>query len=74
MTAKDQPMPHPDTRPRLNREWHATHRLGPKASLEERIDWHMLHAENCGCRPMPAAIREELEARGWTDPTPRSLR
>ena len=59
---------------KLNREWHLQHKLARNASLEERINWHMLHAENCQCREMPESIRRELEARGWTAPTPRSLR
>ena len=59
---------------KLNSEWHLTHKLPRNATLEERLDWHALHAENCHCREMPESIRRELEARGWTDPTPRSLR
>lgn len=59
---------------RLNREWHLLHKMPPNPTLEERIDWHIQHAEHCGCREMPESIRRELEARGWTDPTPRSLR
>ncbi|MGN6486789.1 MAG: hypothetical protein ACTHLT_03065 [Devosia sp.] len=59
---------------KLNREWHLAHKLPRNASLEERLNWHMLHAENCQCREMPDTIRRELEARGWTTPTPRSLK
>ena len=59
---------------KLNREWHLAHKLPRNASLEERLNWHMLHAENCRCREMPDTIRRELEARGWTTPTPRSLK
>lgn len=59
---------------KLNREWHLTHKLPRNASLEERLNWHMLHAENCRCREMPESIRRELEARGWTAPTLRSLK
>lgn len=59
---------------KLNREWHLTHKLPRNATLEQRLDWHAQHAEQCGCREMPASIRQELEARGWTSPTPRSLR
>lgn len=58
----------------MNKEWHDAHKLPRNATLEERINWHMLHAENCGCREMPDGIRRELEARGWDAPTQRSLR
>ena len=53
---------------KLNRQWHSDHRLARDATLEERLDWHREHAEHCGCREMPASIRQELEARGWTSP------
>ncbi|WP_395813600.1 hypothetical protein [Devosia sp.] len=58
----------------LNREWHLLHRLPGTAKLEERLDWHLAHAANCGCREMPESIRKELEARGLVAVTPRSLR
>ena len=59
---------------KINAAWHLAHKLPRNASLEQRIDWHMMHAENCGCREMPETIRRELEARGWTMPTLRSLK
>lgn len=59
---------------KLNREWHLQHKLPRNATLQERLDWHALHAANCHCRDMPVSIRRELEARGWTDPSPRSLK
>lgn len=58
----------------LNREWHLMHKLDRKASLEERLTWHLKHAANCSCREMPLSIRRELEARGLSVPTPRSLK
>jgi hypothetical protein len=58
----------------INREWHALHKLARNASMEERLHWHLQHAANCGCRDMPDTIRRELEARGLSVPTPRSLK
>ena len=58
----------------INREWHQTHRMPRNAKLEERLDWHLAHAANCGCREMPPTIRRELENRGLVQPTPESLR
>lgn len=58
----------------INREWHATHKLPTNATLEERLNWHIMHAANCGCREMPSTIRRELEARGLSVPSPRSLK
>jgi len=48
----------------LNRAWHETHRLGTKATLGERIAWHLEHAKECGCREMPESIKTALSARG----------
>lgn len=58
----------------VNREWHLTHKLGRKASLEERLAWHVQHVANCDCRQMPPSIRRELEARGLNTPTLRNLK
>ncbi|RYE43910.1 MAG: hypothetical protein EOP21_07430 [Hyphomicrobiales bacterium] len=59
---------------KINRQWHEAHKLPRNASMEERLNWHVMHAENCGCREMPDSIRRELEARGWTGPSVRSLK
>lgn len=59
---------------KINREWHETHKLARNATLEQRIDWHLSHAANCGCRDIPPTIRRELENRGLTVPTPASLK
>lgn len=59
---------------KLNREWHEAHKMPRNATLEQRLDWHLMHAANCQCREMPPGIRRELEARGLSIPTPRSLR
>jgi hypothetical protein len=59
---------------KINREWHLAHKLPRNASLEEKLEWHAAHAINCGCREMPQSIRKELELRGLSGPTPRSLR
>lgn len=59
---------------RLNREWHLAHRLGRDASMEERIAWHIEHAANCLCRPIPAKVLVEMDRRGLLVPTPQSLR
>ncbi|HTN63429.1 MAG TPA: hypothetical protein VL147_18065 [Devosia sp.] len=58
----------------INREWHATHKLPKTATVDERLDWHLLHAANCGCRDMPPSIKRELDQRGLMVPTPRSLK
>lgn len=58
----------------INSKWHAAHKLPRKATLDERIEWHIKHAVECACRPMPASILAELDRRGLGAPTARSLR
>ncbi|MGO9558748.1 MAG: hypothetical protein ACLPQS_17450 [Acidimicrobiales bacterium] len=48
----------------LNRQWHAEHRLGSGASLDDRVRWHLEHAKVCGCRPIPDLVLAEIHRRG----------
>jgi hypothetical protein len=48
---------------KLNREWHVSHRMPQRATLEQRIDWHLEHQRHCGCRGIPERIREAIERR-----------
>jgi hypothetical protein len=45
----------------LNKEWHRTNRMPPKATREQRIKWHAAHAAACGCRAIPESIRPDVE-------------
>jgi hypothetical protein len=35
-----------------------------KATLEERVQWHVEHQTKCGCREIPESIRVQLKKRG----------
>ncbi len=48
---------------KLNKEWHLTHRMPKNPTMEQRIAWHIDHAKNCACRPIPEKLREEMERR-----------
>jgi catechol 2,3-dioxygenase-like lactoylglutathione lyase family enzyme len=48
---------------KLNARWHAEHRMPAGASLEQRIEWHTVHARQGGCRDMPPRIRAEIARR-----------
>jgi hypothetical protein len=48
---------------KLNRDWHKENRMPPKATLEQRLKWHIEHSKNCACRPIPQKIVEELKER-----------
>ena len=40
----------------INRRWHEQHRMPKNPTARQRIDWHMAHAANCSCRPIPAGV------------------
>jgi len=44
-----------------NTAWHEAHPLAHKPSLAQRVAWHQLHAEQCGCQPIPPAIMIEID-------------
>jgi hypothetical protein len=47
----------------MNKEWHKANKLSPKALLDERIRWHLAHAKQCGCRPIPQSILAVIKKR-----------
>jgi hypothetical protein len=49
---------------KLNATWHKANRMPAKASLDQRIAWHLAHAKACSCRSLPAGILVELKRRG----------
>ena len=50
--------------PRLNAESHKVHRMPRNATLDQRIEWCIEHAQACDCRPMPPSIAEAARRRG----------
>lgn len=52
----------------INKAWHEAHNLPRTAPFEQRLEWHLWHSLNCGCREMPHRIRKELEARSLLGP------
>ena len=54
----------------INKDWHLSHPMPPKPTLDDRIAWHIAHAANCDCRrDLPESIRKAIEARGLVVPT-----
>ena len=47
----------------MNKEWHKANKLPQKASVEDRIRWHLAHAGKCGCRPVPKSLVAEIKKR-----------
>jgi hypothetical protein len=48
----------------LNAQWHDTHPMPAKATMDQRIAWHLAHRKACGCRPIPAGVVTEMTRRG----------
>jgi hypothetical protein len=48
----------------INKDWHLAHPMPPKATLDQRVAWHLEHARRCSCRGIPAGILAELKRRG----------
>jgi hypothetical protein len=48
---------------KFNKEWHLAHRMPKKATLQQRIDWHVEHQKNCSCRPIPQKILDKINAK-----------
>jgi hypothetical protein len=49
---------------KTNRQWHEEHHMPTNASVEQRLQWHLLHAKNCACRPIPQSILALMQSRG----------
>jgi hypothetical protein len=58
----------------MNARWHATHPMPRNASLDDRVTWHLAHADHCACRGIPATVAAELRRRERAVPvrSPRS--
>jgi hypothetical protein len=48
----------------MNPEWHKQHKMPDKATEKERIEWHLEHARNRACRPVPEDLLAKMEKRG----------
>ena len=54
---------------KANAAWHEKHPLPRKATMAQRVKWHVAHAKACACRDIPKTVLTELQLRGI--PVPR---
>ena len=47
----------------INFEWHGRNKMPENATTEKKIKWHLAHAKNCACRPIPQKIMNEIRKR-----------
>ena len=48
---------------KINKAWHQDNRMPVNPTLGQRIQWHIEHARNCKCRPIPDKILKEIKKR-----------
>ena len=53
----------PERSMKMNIAWHTTHPMPRRATMTQRIRWHREHADECGCRPIPDAVKSAMRSR-----------
>ncbi len=46
----------------MNTDWHEEHQLAPSAPMDERVRWHLQHADKCACRPIPKDVQDVIDS------------
>ncbi len=47
----------------INTAWHKANPIPPKATLDQRIKWHLEHQKACACREIPPKLLAEIKKR-----------
>jgi hypothetical protein len=58
----------------INRLWHEQNRMPKNPRPEQRVVWHLAHAANCDCRPIPKGVAQLIVESGKRLPTSASDR
>jgi len=54
----------------INAVWHKANRMPVRATLDQRVTWHLAHLKACQCRTdLPSTIVAELRRRGVKIPS-----
>ena len=48
----------------MHADWHRVHPMPTKATLDQRIAWHIAHAKACGCRQIAGKLAADMIERG----------
>jgi hypothetical protein len=48
---------------KINKDWHEKNLISKNATVDQKITWHLDHAQNCNCRPLGGKILEEIKKR-----------
>ena len=45
----------------MNKLWHAENKMPPKATPEQRIQWHKEHQKHCACREVSKSLLSRIK-------------
>ena len=48
---------------KINKEWHGKNPMPKKTTVNQKIQWHVDHARECGCCPIPDSIQTKMLER-----------
>jgi len=46
---------------KINRAWHEQNKMPEHPTVDERMRWHIAHAQHCACRSMSEKLKAEIE-------------
>ena len=46
---------------KINKEWHEKNPMPKNPMPQQRMEWHIAHAANCSCRPIPDKLKAKIE-------------
>ena len=44
----------------INVKWHKVNKMSNNPNLKKRMEWHLEHVKNCGCRPIPEKLLDKI--------------
>ena len=53
---------------KINKTWHQANPMPENPSLEQRMQWHLHHQQNCSCRDIPEKLKAEMVKRKLIEP------
>lgn len=46
---------------KVNSAWHGKNKMPKNPSTKQRIKWHLEHAKECACRPIPNKLQKVID-------------
>ncbi|MFH1072417.1 MAG: hypothetical protein V1743_03235 [Nanoarchaeota archaeon] len=44
----------------FDKQWHEKHKMPQNPSMDDRLQWHLEHAEHCDCRKIPEKLLAKI--------------